>query len=259
MQIDVGLAARHGALIAAVTFGLVGLKAVLLCLLAAGLRYPLRLSIQLGGLLAQGSEFTFVLLGLAVGTGLLQPSLVSALTIAVALSMAVAPLGAALLRRTVDQREGQALSSPQDLDEQTVARHGHVAVIGFGQVGMAVTRHLLGLEIPVLVLDYDPVRVRDSQRRKLPVYFGNATRSEVLRAAHIGQARLAVVALPDPEVALRVVALLRRLYPHLGLLVRAPDEASAKKLLAAGARATALDGLTTALELAERAVLLYER
>ncbi len=259
MQIDVGLAAQYGLLIAVVALGLIALKASLLSILAIALRYPLRLALQLGGLLAQGSEFTFVLLGLAVVSGLIQGSLASALTIAVALSMAVAPIGAALGRRRFDRLEGQALSSPEQLDEQTTGLRDHVVVIGFGQVGMALTRHLLGLAIPVLVLDYDPKRVRESQARKLPVYFGNATRSEVLRAAHLGQARLAVVALPDPEVALRVVALLKRLYPSLGLLVRAPDTASAEKLLTAGARAIALDGLTTALELAERTVLLYER
>ena len=124
-------------------------------------------------------------------------------------------------------------AAEEQLDEETTGVRDHVVVIGFGQVGKALARHLLGLEIPVLVLDYNPRRVRESQARKLPVYFGNATRSEVLRAAHLGQARLAVVALPDPEVALRVVTLLKRLFPNLGLLVRAPDAASAEKLLAA--------------------------
>ena len=259
MQIDFSLAAEHGALIAAVTVGLIVLKGGLLVGLAIALGYPVRIALQLGGLLAQGSEFTFVLLGLAVVSGLVHGALASALTVAIALSMAVAPIGAALGRRLFDRLEGQALSSPTQLDEQTTALQGHVVVIGFGQVGMALTRHLMGLDIPVLVLDYDPRRVRESQSRKLPVYFGNATRSEVLRAAHLGQARLAVVALPDPEVAQRVVTLLKRLYPSLGLLVRAPDSASAERLLAAGARATVLDGLTTALELAERTVLLYDR
>ena len=52
---------------------------------------------------------------------------------------------------------------------------------------MAVTRHLVGLGIPVLALDYDAKRVRDSQAHGLPVYFGNAARADVLRAAHVAR------------------------------------------------------------------------
>jgi voltage-gated potassium channel Kch len=131
-------------------------------------------------------------------------------------------------------------------------------VVGFGQVGMALTRHLVGLRIPVLALDYDPRRVRASRERHLPVYFGNALRTDVLRAAHVGQSRLVVVALPNLVVCERVVGLLRSLFPRLRLLARAPDDDSAARLRKAGADAVVVDGLTTALDLAQRAVLLYE-
>jgi len=259
MQIDVQVALRYGALVPALALGILVVKALLLWGLAVLLGIRSKLALQVGGLLAQGSEFTFVLLGLAAASGLLAPAIVSLLTIAVALSMTAAPLAAALGRRAFDRLEGQAQSSADDLDQETTELHDHVVVFGFGQVGMAVTRHLLGLGIPVLVLDYDPRRVRESRARRLPVFFGNATRSEVLRAAHVGQARLAVVAVPDPEVALRIIELLRRLHPRVGILARAPDRDQGARLLAAGASAVALDGLTTALELAERVVLLYER
>ena len=131
-------------------------------------------------------------------------------------------------------------------------------MIGFGQVGMAVTRHLVGLGIPVLALDYGAKRVRDSQAHGLPVYFGNAARADVLRAAHVGQARLVIVALPSATGGERVVGLIRQLYPHLRILARVPDKDGAERLRAAGANAVVVDGLTTARDLAERAVLLYE-
>jgi CPA2 family monovalent cation:H+ antiporter-2 len=131
-------------------------------------------------------------------------------------------------------------------------------VVGFGQVGMAVTRHLVGLRIPVLALDFDPKRVRDSQAHGLPVYFGNAARADVLRAAHVGQARLVIVALPSATGGERVVALIRQLHPPLRILARVPDAGSAERMRAAGANAVVVDGLTTARDLAERAVLLYE-
>jgi voltage-gated potassium channel Kch len=109
-----------------------------------------------------------------------------------------------------------------------------------------------------MALDYDPRRVRASRDRKLPVYFGNAARADVLRAAHVGQSRLVVIALPNVVIAERVVTLLRSMFPRLRLLARAPDDVSAARLRAAGADAVVVDGLTTALDLAQRAVLLYE-
>jgi voltage-gated potassium channel Kch len=80
----------------------------------------------------------------------------------------------------------------------------------------------------------------------------------VLRAAHVGQARLVVVALPSTANAERVVSLLRNLFPRLRVLARVPDDGSVASLREAGADAVVVDGLTTALDLAQRAVLLYE-
>ena len=97
-----------------------------------------------------------------------------------ALTMAVTPVAANLGGRLLNRIEGPAAASLSDLDAQTGEVRNHVVVIGFGQVGMAVTRHLVGLGIPVLALDFDPKRVRYSQAHGLPVYFGNAARADVL-------------------------------------------------------------------------------
>jgi hypothetical protein len=258
MTVDVGFATRHIGTVVAIAAGLLLLKALLLFALAAGLGLTRRLAGELAGLLSQGSEFGFVLMALAVGSGLLDDATVQTLTIAIALSMAVTAVAAPLGRGLLNRLEGEARASLDELSTETAGARNHVVVVGFGQVGMALTRHLVGLHIPVLALDYDPKRVRASRERHLPVYFGNATRAEVLRAAHVGQSRLVVIALPDQAIAERVATVMRSLYPRLRLLARAPDDSSALLLRAAGADAVVVDGLTTALDLAQRAVLLYE-
>jgi CPA2 family monovalent cation:H+ antiporter-2 len=258
MTVDLSLAIAHLGTVVGIATGLLLLKALLLLGLAAGLGFGRRLAAELAGLLAQGSEFGFVLLALAAGSGLLADGAVQLLTIAIALSMAVTAVVATLGRDLLNRLEGQAAASLQELAAETGAARNHIVVVGFGQVGMALTRHLVGLRIPVLALDYDPRRVRASRERHLPVYFGNAVRVDVLRAAHVGQSRLVVVALPNLVVCERVVGLLRSLFPRLRLLARAPDDDSAARLRKAGADAVVVDGLTTALDLAQRAVLLYE-
>jgi monovalent cation:proton antiporter-2 (CPA2) family protein len=258
MAIDLNIALANLDRVVAIALGLLLLKTVVLYGLARALHYPNRLALPLGGLLAQGSEFAFVLFGLAAQTGLLVGPEVQWLTVAIALSMAITALAAAVGRRQLDRLEGEASASLSDLDARTAELHNHVVIAGFGQVGMALTRHLVSLGVPVLVLDYDPKRVRTSQAHGLPVYFGNAARADVLRAAHVGRARLMVVALPTRTGGERVVRLARALYPDLRLLARVPDEAGVPEMRAAGADAVVVEGLTTARDLAERAILLYE-
>jgi CPA2 family monovalent cation:H+ antiporter-2 len=228
---------------------------LLLAGLAVGLGFGRKLAVELAGLLAQGSEFAFVLMALALDSGL---HAVQTVTVAIAPSMAMTAVAASLARGALNRLEGEASASLQDLAAETEAARNHTVVVGFGQVGMTLTRHLVGLRMPVLALDYDPRRVRASRERHLPVYFGDAARGNVLRAAHIGQARLVIVALPSTQTAESVVSLLRSFFPCLRVLARVPDEHSVTRLREAGAEAVVVDGLTTALDLAQRAVLLYE-
>ena len=258
MTVDVQFAMDHLGAILMVAVGLILLKAALIIGLAIGLGFPARQSLLLGGLLGQGSEFAFVLLGLAATTGLFVGSDVQLLTVAVAISMAITPILAALTRQHLNKIEGQAAASLKELSAGTADQHNHVVVIGFGQVGMAVTRHLVSLQLPVLALDFDAKRVRNSQARKLPIYFGNAARPDVLKAAHVGQAKLVIIAIDSHATAERVINLIRSLYPKLRVIARSVDANSVDSLRAAGANAVVVDGLTTALDIAERAILLYE-
>ena len=258
MTVDLGFALDHLDAILMVAVGLLLLKALLITGLAIGLGFAVRQSLLLGGLLGQGSEFAFVLLGLAATTGLFIGSDVQLLTVAVAFSMALTPIMAAFTRRYLNQIEGQAAASLQELSAGTADQRNHVVVIGFGQVGMAVTRHMVGLQLPVLALDYDPKRVRTSQARKLPIYFGNAARTEVLKAAHVGQAKLVIIAIYNHAMAERVITLIRSLYPKLRVIARSAEPSGVDSLRAAGANAVVVDGLTTALDIAQRAILLYD-
>src|SRR5918996_976507 len=226
MTVDAGFALGHIGTVIAIAAGLLLLKALLLLGLAVALRFGRKLAAELAGLLAQGSEFAFVLMALALDGGLLAGETVQALTVAIALTMAFTTVVATLGRGLLNRMEGEAAASLQELATQTGDVRNHVVVIGFGQVGMALTRHLVGLQIPVLAIDYDPRRVRASRAARLPVYFGNAARADVLRAAHVGQARLVVVAVPSTQTAERVISLLRNLFPRLRVLARVPDDGS---------------------------------
>lgn len=257
MRTDAGVLLREPSTVAAITLGIVAIKGLLLVGIARALGYPMRLSSELAVLLAEGSEFSFVVFGIAAGLLLLPASLVDVLTVSVALSMIVVTFAAAAGRDFLDRIEGQALSSLPKLDASTAEFHDHIVITGFGQVGKALMRHLLSLDMPVLVLDYDHRRVREAWLRGLPVFYGNAARSDVLRAAHIHAARLVVVALPDPAMSSRVITLVRRLSSGTRIIARAPEAGEVESLRTAGADAVVIDGLRTAVDLAERTILLF--
>ncbi|MGI9417146.1 MAG: cation:proton antiporter [Geminicoccaceae bacterium] len=258
MTVDLGFALEHLDAILMVAVGLLLLKGLLIAGLAIGLGFAVRQSLLLGGLLGQGSEFAFVLLGLAATTGLFVGSDVQLLTVAVAFSMALTPIMAAFTKHHLNKIEGQAAASLQELVAGTADQHNHVLVIGFGQIGKAVTRHLVGLQVPVQALDFDPKRVRDGQARKLPIYFGNAARTDVLKAAHVGQAKLIILATDNLAMAQRVITLIRSLHPKLRIIARSAEPSGVDTLRSSGANAVVVDGLTTALDIAQRAILLYE-
>jgi len=198
-----------------------------------------------------------VLLALAAHQGLIVAEHAQLLIVAVGVSMAVTPIGALIARRMLSSREREAPSLLGNLEQERSEISGHVVIAGFGQVGMAVARFLAGERIPVLILDLSTRRVTASRARGLPVFYGNATRIDVLRAAHLDRAHALVVAVPESATAEQVTTVARQSFRDLRIFTRVHDEDWVRKVQMAGADAVVLDGLTTALDLAERVMLFY--
>jgi CPA2 family monovalent cation:H+ antiporter-2 len=257
MTLDIGYAGERAGTLALMVVGLVAIKAVLLAGLAALFGVPRDRALSLGGYLSQGSEFAFVLLALAAHRGLIVTEQAQLLTVAVGISMAVTPIGVLIVRRMLSAREREAPSLLGNLEQERSEISGHVVIAGFGQVGMAVARYLAGEHVPVLILDLSTRRVTASRARGLPVFYGNAARVDVLRAAHLDRAHALVVAMPESATAEQVTTVARQSFGDLRIFTRVHDEEWVRKVQKAGANAVVLDGLTTALDLAERVMLFY--
>jgi CPA2 family monovalent cation:H+ antiporter-2 len=258
MTLDMRLAIDRATEVGALVVAIMGCKAAVLIALGLGFGYRRDRALALGLLLSQGSEFAFVLLGLAAANGLLDREAAQLLTVAVGISMAVTAAGNVVARRLIRSRTTHSRSILGKLEEEGDVLNRHVVVAGFGQVGKAVSRHLAGQHIPIVVLDMHPQQVTASRARGLPVFYGNATRLDLLRAAHLDRAEALVVAVPDAETAERITAVARQAFPALRIFARVPDPDWVRRVRKAGANAVAIDGLTTALELAERVVMVYE-
>ena len=256
MSLELRFAIAHLPTIAAVVAAAMAVKALAMFVVARTFRLSSPRALALAGLLAQGSEFAFVLLPLGIGNGLIDRPTAQAVTVAVGLTMVIMPIGA-LAFDLITQRFFRGQPSLGDLESESGEIKGHVVIAGFGQVGMSVARFLVGEQVPILALDLSQQRVAESRSRGLPVFYGNATRKDVLRASRLDQAQVLVVVVPDPKTAEQITAIARQSFRHLRIFVRAPDESWVPKLRAVGADAIVLDSLTTALDMAERVMIVH--
>jgi CPA2 family monovalent cation:H+ antiporter-2 len=250
MGIDAGLLWRHAPLLAGLLAALLIGKALILAGLCRAFGLSLGMGAGIGLMLAQGGEFAFVLFTLARGRGLLSADAAQGAILIVGLSMVATP---ALLTaaRMVFRRHHQAAGAAAALGHETRELRDHVVIAGFGRVGQTLALLLESRLVPYLALDLDAERVAEARRRELPVYFGDASRAEVLRAAGIEQARMAAITLDQPDAAARSVQVLRAMSPELPVLVRARDVAQAEQLAGAGATEVVPEIVEGSLQLGE--------
>lgn len=256
MGLDLRFAFAHLAMIIGVVAAAMAVKAFAMFVVARSFRLTSPRALALAGLLAQGSEFAFVLLPLGAERDLISRDIAQLMTVAVGLTMAIMPLGALAVDQ-ITRRFVRAQPALGDLEAVSGEISGHVVIAGFGQVGMAVARFLAGEQVPFLALDLSEKRVTASRTRSLPVFYGNAARKDVLRAARLDRAQVLAVVVPDPKTAEQITAIARQSFRHLRIFVRAPDESWVPKLRAAGADAIVIESLTTALDMAERVMIVH--
>jgi glutathione-regulated potassium-efflux system ancillary protein KefC len=168
-------------------------------------------------LLSQGGEFAFVIFGVAATAKIFTPEISSLLAVVVALSMAVTPLLMLVYDKVIEPRF-RASRRPADTFE---TQDNPVIIAGFGRFGQIVGRLLRANGIGLTVLDHDPDNIDLLRRYGFKVFYGDATRTDLLQTAGAAKARAVVVAIDDVEDSLRLVDAVRREFPHLKILARA--------------------------------------
>ena len=182
--------------------------------------------------LAQGGEFAFVLISFAAGLALLDPAQAGLLVAVVALSMAAAPLLMIFDARVIQPRfDGEDEKRADDHIDESGTR---VIIAGHGRYGMTVGRLLSASGIRAVVLDHDAEQIDALRKFGYKVYYGDASRPDLLEAAGAAEAQALVIAIDDREKALEIVETARRHFPRLRILARAFDRVHAYKLFNAG-------------------------
>ncbi|MBI4695921.1 MAG: cation:proton antiporter [Gammaproteobacteria bacterium] len=233
MSLDVPLLRAAPGPLVGLAVGLVTLKFGVMLVLAKASKIPAHQSWLLGALLCQGGEFGFVLFGALEDEAVLPARLVHLLVGVIVLSMALTPLVYAAAERIVGWRLTRRRPAPGAEPEQDAAG-APVIIAGFGRYGQVIDRLLSANRIRATVIDHDPEQIELLRRFGHQVFYGDATRLDLLRAAGAAEARLLIVALDDEDATLRLVDVARRHFPALPLLVRVRNRTQAYAMLDRG-------------------------
>lgn len=251
-SIDLSLIQREPILMAGLVIGLLLVKAAVLYVIGRLSRLENSQNFTFSLALAQGGEFAFVLVAFAVRTQVFDQGTGDRLIAIVALSMVAAPFLFTINEFWIQPRFSSRL---RQREADKIDETGNPVIIaGVGRYGVVVGRLLWGQGIKTTVLDFDPEQVDLIRKIGFKVFYGDATRLEMLEAAGAAQAKLLVVAIDDIEGSLRIVGLAQKHFPKLALLVRAKDREHAYRLIKMGVKGIFRETLESSLELSVQAL-----
>ncbi len=207
-------------------------------------------------LLAPAGEFAFVILAAANVGGVVDPGTAAIVTAIAGLSMLLTPGFAALGRRWALRIEtkSQVHGPPAETLESLTDLEGHAVIAGMGRVGRSIARVLEAEGVEVLALDRNAERVKHLRRDGWRVYFGDASRPDILSRAGAETAAFFVVTADDPDKACAMVAAMRELRSDATILARARDVDHGVRLQKAGATHVTPEAVEAALQMAGRAL-----
>lgn len=227
-------------------------KGLVLLLLGKLFRLPKAGSFIFSFSLAQVGEFAFVLISLAATHSILDDAMSRLVTAIVAITMMLTPFVLIALERVVLPAIARHTDAkPREAD--TIEEHGEVPVVmaGFGRFGQITGRFLRYNDVPVTVLDVDPEIIDIMGRLGAKVYYGDASRLDLLRAAGCEQAKLFVLAVDDPEKSIEIATTIRAHFPNLRILARAYDRPHFYRLRALGITDIVRETFGSALQLGQ--------
>ncbi len=219
MSIDFAVVLTQPALVAAIVLGFLVIKVIVMLVIARSMPIPIAERPVFVILLAQGGEFGFVVFQAAQQATVIDAPTASLLVAAVAVSMLMSPLALVLADKwLVPRLTRQGAATMDELDQP---QNEQVIIAGFGRYGQIVGRLLMANGLTPTILDYDSEAIEGIRRFGLKVFYGDATRLDLLRMAGAGQARVLVVAIDNVDRSLALVDMAREHFPQLQIVARA--------------------------------------
>lgn len=247
IAVDYSLVARQPLQVASIVLGFMAGKALVIFLVARVFQHGSLESTSIASVLPQGGEFAFVIFGAAVSHGVLEKSVASLMTVSVTLSMILTPFVVSMSSRFLEKRRSRKKTNYDVIESE----QNQVIIAGFGRVGQISGRLLRVLGIGFTALEHDLNQVEVLRKFGQKVYYGDASRLDLLEAAGAKQAKLLVLAIDDMQSSLRTAEAVSRHFPHLKIIARARNREHAFKLIDIGVTSLFRETFASSLELSE--------
>jgi glutathione-regulated potassium-efflux system ancillary protein KefC len=246
-SIDFRLLVATPGIVMALLAGLIAIKFIILFILGRVFGVRGGQNTLFAFSLAQGGEFAFVLVAFSVENGVLAQSVSNLLILVVALSMAITPL----LLLFNDRVLFPLVFRTQNVDEHDeIEESGNPVIIaGFGGFGMVIGRFLIANGLNATILDDNPDNIQVLRKLGYKVYYGDATRPDLLRSAGAGDAKVLVVAVSDKANSLKIIDLAQRNHPHLKIMARSTDMDHMYELMKRGVKDMVSDTFESSVDL----------
>lgn len=226
-NIDFSILLDSPIFIVGAVIGLISLKAAVLAFLAIVFKLGNKQGFLFTFALAQGGEFAFVITSTGLNFGVFDYHISNTLTVIVALSMLISPLLIIFYEWFFSRP--QQKSSHEDSDE--IEPTCNAIIAGYGRFGQIIGRLLDSQGFHLTILDHSPSQIDLLRRFGNKVYYGDASRKELLEAAGADEAQILVIAVDEPDKTLEIVHAAKKYYPHLKILARAIDRRHAYELI----------------------------
>ncbi|WP_209329706.1 monovalent cation:proton antiporter-2 (CPA2) family protein [Lunatimonas salinarum] len=204
--------------------------------------------ILLALLLCQMGEFAFVLVASISSYQLIAKEMVDFLVAGVTLSMLFSPIFLFLHEKLISPKFG-VKEAQKSKKEDHIDIHNPVIIAGFGHFGNTLGRFLRANGVSATILDHDSNRVAFLRKMGFKVYYGDATRVDLLEKAGIAEAKIFISALDSPEKNNELVDILHQHFPHVELYMRSKNRSDAYELLEKSVKHVYRESLHTSVQM----------
>jgi CPA2 family monovalent cation:H+ antiporter-2 len=247
-SIDFNFILQQPWLIAGLVLLLMTVKGIVLFILGKIFRLGTDQNLMFAFALSQAGEFAFVLFAFSTQEGILTKDITDMMVAIVAISMALTPLVMMLNEKIIQPRFGTKESAPER-EADNIEEKNPVIVAGFGHFGNTIGRFLRANGISATFLDIDSDRVDLLRKMGFKVYYGDASRVDLLKAAGAEHAKIIVVAVDPPSKRLEMIRTIKKHFPDLRMLVRAQNRFDAYDLMNEGMLHVYRETIDTAMRL----------
>lgn len=222
---DIHFFLSHIVLVLSVVSLVLFINFVIMTLLIMAFGFPPRLAVVTGIILSQIGEFSFLLIEMARESGQITPDLYQVLLSTAFMTMLMTPLLFAsiplvlkiLSRFMIFGVPPKHWNRP---DRTLAALHGHVILCGFGPTGSDLAMAFQDEKVPFVIIEVNPVRIREAKKLQMKALYGDASNQEVLKRAGIARAKAVIVSFPDALGMTQIIRVVQDLNPDVILAVR---------------------------------------